>query len=167
MAIQDIQTNEVRIRDAEAFSQIPNNTPYGDATAIDVGAFAQIGVGNDGNAAYFTVGAGEMASHLLVKATPAATVREIAMGEPVQAITGGPGRVTIPFATSATVGAKLTTNENGYAVPWTAGNDLHIVGESLDTVVIEPGETFGWGDALITLPTSTIGSVQTSETANG
>jgi hypothetical protein len=166
MSINDYGTDEIRIRQDHLFIQSPNNTQAGED--LSAGQFAQLGA----DAEYYAVGAGEFASHLIIRSAkkkdPAdwGTIDE---GDPVIAITGGPGIVTIPVRSTVTAGQKLTTNANGYAVAWsddTSGTAAHIVGEALaDVTTLEDG--IGWVDVLLNLPSSVISTTTTSETTKG
>lgn len=163
MAIQDFSTDEVRIRHEQQFIQAPNNQTAGEA--MGVGVFCQIGADNK----YFAVAHTERASHLVVKSVNAATVGSIASGEQVLAITGGPGIVRIPFKSDVVAGRKITTDADGFAVAWdesTSSTDAHIVGSALEDLTLDE-DGIAWGDALLSLPSSIISNITTSETVDG
>lgn len=164
--IQDYGTNEVRIRNDQHFIAAPNNLLAGEA--MQAGVFVQIGAQNR----YYTVGHTERASHLIIRngQVDADDPLSIAEGELVLAISGGPGRVMIPFASDMVEGQKLTTNADGYAVGWdsgTSGTAAHIIGEALEDVTVDAETGLGWGEAFISLPSSVISTTTTSESAHG
>ena len=169
MGITDTQpTNEVRVRSDALFQQVPNNVEA--AEAMVDGQFVAL-TEPDGR---FTLVSNqdEGASHLALKsgvgrfthADITNLTGAIQEGEPVMALTGGPGVVRIPFASDVVAGQDLTV-EAGYAVSWsdTGATGAFVVGKSLEDLTIPDGETVVWGDAWIHLPAKYQLSPQGSE----
>ena len=68
------------------------------------------------------------------------------------ALTGGPGTVTIPFASDVSQGDEITVNNEGYAIRRPTGEAAYVVGIANETVTLAAGESIQWGEAFITLP---------------
>lgn len=154
MSITDFSNEslEVRIRQGAMFQQIPNLIEAG-ADLAD-GMFVRL-VGN----AYAKASAAYPATHLVLKSgEPRLTASEIESvgfvheGEPVIAITGGPGTVTIPIAESVTAGDELTVGDEGYAVKKVLGVDAFVVGIAAEDATLPPGDSVIFANALVTLP---------------
>ena len=99
------------------------------------------------------------ATHCVIKSgNPRLTATEIAAysgsvqeGEPVIAITGGPGTVDIPIAANVSVGDELTLDDNGYATKRVTSENAYVVGianEDVNGTADNPV----MGEVFITLP---------------
>lgn len=157
MSITDFVTNEVRIRHETEFTQSPNFVIAGEELAD--GQFVTLST-SDGN--YMLADQDTRATHLVLKSGEARkTAAEITnnlgkvlVDEPVMAVTGGPGIVTIPFAANVIAGQDLTLDATGYAIPWdsdTGATGAFIVGKALETVT-GTSTADRWGDAFLNLP---------------
>lgn len=157
MAITDATntnlTSEVRIRQGAHFQQVPNLIEAGEELAN--GEFVHLST-IDGK--YMLAGPGDRATHCVLKsgehritateiATLSGTVQE---GETVMAFTGGPGTVTIPFATHVWAGDQLTINADGYAIQKPPGGGF-VIGTAVNDVDLA-GESVQFGEAFINLP---------------
>lgn len=148
-------TGEVRIRAGSHFQQLPNLIEAAEDFAN--GQFVFLST-IDGK--YSGASQNERATHCVIKsgeprllATEIATLSGIVQaGETVMAFTGGPGTVTIPFATDVSKGDELMINADGYAVVRPSGTAAFAIGTATEDVTIPVGMTTEWGEAFITLP---------------
>jgi hypothetical protein len=145
-------TGEVRIREGSKFQQIPNLVEAAELLAD--GMFVYLGAAGK----YYRASQTEPATHFVLKSgEPRITSTEITdligtvqIGEPVMAMTGGPGTVTIPFAGTVSIGDELMVNANGYAVRRTNGQAAYVIGVANESITVTSGTVSG--EALITLP---------------
>ena len=153
MSISDFTnlTGEIRIRLGAMYQQIPNNVQAGEA--LQDGQFVYLSTGGR----YYLASPTECATHLVLKSgVPRVSCVDIQKtgsvetGEPVMAVTGGPGTVEIPVAASVVKGIELTVNAEGWATPRTALAG-YCIGYALEDVTVT-GATPVMCECFITLP---------------